>query len=71
MSTWRQRQAPVPLWHETKWTLVEDGLNRHTCVERFDSMRDALAAAHKRGGYVLPPANNREGMLSGTSSPDD
>lgn len=64
MSTWHQQQAPVRLWHETKWTLVEDGSDRHTYVERFDSLREAMNAKDRLGGYVLSPSN--KGNASGT-----
>jgi hypothetical protein len=64
MSTWHQQQAPVRLWHETKWTLVEDGLDHHACVERFASLAEAMEAKDRRGGYVLSPSS--KGNASGT-----
>jgi len=37
MSTWHQRQRPVPLWSETTWNVVIDPPNRMTCVRTFDN----------------------------------
>ncbi|MDP9155318.1 MAG: hypothetical protein M3O74_13820 [Pseudomonadota bacterium] len=55
MSTWHQQQSPVPLWHATKWTLVDDTPGKHTCVERFEAATQAYEAMQKRGGYVIRP----------------
>lgn len=41
MATWHQRQNPVPLWHETKWTVVNDPPNETTTVMRFDHPHEA------------------------------
>lgn len=57
MSTWHQRKAkPVPLWHETLWTVVVDPPNGMCCGMRFETAEDAddyrSKVAHS---YVLPP----------------
>jgi hypothetical protein len=55
MSTWHQETNPTPLWHPTKWTVVEDGLNRLQSVSRWDSAQEAAAHAEKVKGYILQP----------------
>lgn len=73
MATWHQEQAarrahkagnPIKLWHETKWTVVEDPPNGGRALGRFDSKMAAEANKaglekhhpHLRGYvYILPP----------------
>lgn len=56
MSTWHQNQAPVVLWHPTRYTLVFDPPGGHTCVERFDTFELAQAAQGKQPhSYILSP----------------
>jgi hypothetical protein len=58
MSTWHQQQNPMPLWHDTLWTRVDDAPGRLTSVERFHTSDDAYKAMEKLGGYVLPSSNS-------------
>lgn len=56
MATWHQQRNPVPLWHTTKWTVVNDPPNGMTTVMRFDTHEEARAfAASEAGSYVLAP----------------
>lgn len=60
MTTWHQRQNPVPLWHETLWTVVFDAPNKMASVERFKDPVEAQRTSdrHNAAGqnsYVLPP----------------
>ncbi|UBM12802.1 hypothetical protein [Cupriavidus metallidurans] len=60
MSTWHQdnamRRDGVRLWHETKWTHVDDQPGRHMSIERFDTYAEAMTAIERKGGYILAPA---------------
>lgn len=66
MATWHQqnamRKAIVPYWHETKWSVVIDPPNGHTCVCRFDTNEQAQTYLNNlkkhgndRGAYILHP----------------
>lgn len=55
MSTWHQDRHPAPLWHPTKWTVVNDKLGQLTTVARFDDRVEAETHATNTGGYVIPP----------------
>lgn len=60
MSTWHQRQRPVPLWHETKWTAVFDPPNSLMSVSRFDTAEAALqACGNQPHSYVIPPSKEK------------
>lgn len=65
MATWHQQQNPVQLWHETKWSVVEDA--GHTSVSRFDTAEEAETfnnRIHRKGSYILPPMQHQ--MAKGT-----
>ncbi|WP_234725313.1 hypothetical protein [Cupriavidus metallidurans] len=53
MSTWHQdnamRRDGVRLWHETKWTHVDDQPGRHMSIERFDTARIGARDDNKQG----------------------
>lgn len=72
MSTWHQDQAchraylagkPIPFWHETKWTVVDDPPNDMRCFVQYPTKKKAddyvasLKKHHpeKKNVYVLPP----------------
>jgi hypothetical protein len=56
VSTWHQLQGtPVPLWHESKWTVVDDKSNCPLVIVRCDDAKSAEDMAEKTGGYVIPP----------------
>lgn len=66
MATWHQQRAmacrPVPLWHESKWTVVEDPPGGMLCLSRFDDNIQAQAylnnlsrCGNNKGAYILPP----------------
>ncbi len=68
MATWHQQQAqrrnPTPLWHETKWTVVED--NGSTCISRFEASEEAngylgnlKSRCKDKGAYILPPMQHQ------------
>lgn len=37
MATWHQKQARIPLYHETQWTIVNDPPNECLGLSRFES----------------------------------
>lgn len=62
MATWHQEQNPVPLWHKTKWTVVNDPPRMLTTVMRFDTPHTAEAymdrmksRSHDKHMYLLRP----------------
>lgn len=55
MATWHQQRAMPPLWHNTKWTVVEDPIGSMTNVSRWDSAEAANRHAAVVKGYVIPP----------------
>lgn len=62
MSTWHQDQAmsrnKTPLWHETKWTVLESGPGVAMAVTRFDTVEEAQTYERKIGSKhssILPP----------------
>lgn len=55
MATWHQQRAMTPLWHETKWTVVEDSIGRTTSVSRWETAEAANEHAKTVNGYVIPP----------------
>lgn len=56
MATWHQQRNRAPLWHETKWTVVEDPPNGFMTVMRFDTAREANTFASRvPHTYVLAP----------------
>lgn len=59
MGTWHQKQAnkrePIPLYHPTKYTVVNDSPNGVLTVSRFKDAIDAQRYADRNNGYVLPP----------------
>ena len=66
MATWHQQQAmarnPVPLWHETQWTVVEDPPGKAMTLARFETPE--LAQTHERNlgskhSYILPPMQHQ------------
>lgn len=70
MATWHQQRAiahnPVPLWHETQWTVVQDPPGGSLCLSRFDTQPEAQAylnnlsrCCNGKGAYVLPPMQHQ------------
>jgi hypothetical protein len=66
MATWHQMRARAPLYHETKWTVVDDPPNAMTTLMGFETEEGANAfveRAKARGSgrhmYVLPPGGIR------------
>lgn len=56
MATWHQQRNPNPLWHETKWTVVEDPPDGLLAVSRWDTSAQANEHASKvKHAYVLAP----------------
>lgn len=57
MGTWHQdKSCHTPLWHTTKWTVVEDPPDGTRCVSRWDTAEQASAHSAKiPHSYVLPP----------------
>lgn len=62
MATWHQEQARTRLWHETKWTVVEDPPNQCRSLTLCDTEQEAITyrdARKARGAthvYILKPA---------------
>lgn len=63
MGTWHQDLTPVPLWHETKWTVVYDPPHACRTLMRFDTPEGATDYMDKliENGYshcyILQPAS--------------
>lgn len=60
MATWHQQRNPVPLWHETLWTVVIGASNKPMYVMRFETKGEAqtyLTQTQSRGdiGYIVSP----------------
>ena len=62
--TWHQQQAmhrayqagtPLRLFHDTKWTLVDDPQGGLCCLTRFGTEQEAKDAQKRSGGYILRP----------------
>lgn len=64
MATWHQDRNPVPLWHKTQFTVVEDSPGGSTCVSRWPTYEAAEEHRRKlarpgRMAYILYPENLR------------
>lgn len=64
MATWHQDRNPVPLWHKTQFTVVEDNPGGLTSVMRFPTYGEAEEHRRKlarpgRMAYILYPENLR------------
>lgn len=66
MATWHQQQAmarnPRPLWHETKWTVVEDPPGGLLCLSRWDTKEQAEAHENRiksKHSYIVPPMQHQ------------
>lgn len=62
MATWHQQRNPVPFWHETQWTVVEDPPHGSTCLSRFDTQQEAQTYERNVGRkhtYILPPMQHQ------------
>ena len=62
MATWHQQRNSAPLWHPTKWSVVEDPPGQCTTVSRFDTLAQAQTYldslkrhGNGRNAYLLPP----------------
>lgn len=62
MATWHQQRNPVPLSHQTKWTLVSDPPGQCLTVMRFDRQKDAndcmdelVKSGRDAHSYLVPP----------------
>lgn len=69
MATWHQQQAmvrnPCPLWHESKWTVVEDPPGGSLCTSRFDTAEEAQTYERNIGRkhtYILAPMQHQMAM---------
>lgn len=58
MATWHQLQNPVPLYHETLWTVVTDPPNDMCYLTRFGAQAeaDAFLAKARPHSYILAPS---------------
>lgn len=63
MATWHQMRNQIPLWHESKWTVVDNPPNDCQSVMRFETAAKAneyLANRQRLGTdkhcYIIPPA---------------
>lgn len=54
MASWHQNRNITPLWHTSKWTVVNDG--ESLSVSRWRTPEEANEHATKTDGYVLKPA---------------
>lgn len=58
MATWHQMRNPVPLYHETMWTVVIDPPNKTTVCVLFDTEPKAREFAKTQEyARVLKPLN--------------
>jgi hypothetical protein len=58
MSTWHQDQARKPLWHPTKWSVVDDPPNDLRTITLCDTQAQAEGWQRKHGGYILRPGGS-------------
>lgn len=62
MATWHQKKAGMRLYHETKWTVVDDpphdctGLTLCESEEEAEAVAARLKARGREHVYVLAPA---------------
>lgn len=70
MATWHQNQNPVPLYHETDWTIVSDPPGDMRCLIRFstkEAAEERLDTWKKNGSgqhcYILAPYSGPNKVL--------